>query len=499
MAKDLNRAVKKGVAWTLVERGMLQFLRILMTVILARLLAPEDYGVMAMALLFTGLASHLMQFGFGMALIQRETVRPDHVSTLFAVTLVINGLLCLSLVAISPYVGIFFKNPLVGAVLALMSLNFLIRCFGVCPTALLRRQMNFKALTVGRIIDHTIKFVVAVTLAIKGHGVWSLAYAELIGAVFQKIYLVFISGWRPSLYFTREALRDLFGFGLGISLKSTFVYLSDNVGNFVIGKWLGAGPLGLYERAYNLMNLSVRELSARMSVILFPAFARIHKDPGRFRAAYRKSLLSLSLFCYPIFGSLVVLAPQVIDTVYGSQWTSIIVPFQILCLAGWPRALTHVTASVINATGSVGPEVKRRVGIFALLILGAIVGSQWGIVGVAGAVTLINFIALILILFLVVQVCPIRFQDIVSPQIIPLGAVLAVVVTEKACQIWTEQILGLNSVGVLAVSLSAGCLVYLAAIYLLRDRTLSLLIEEIKVDLQPFIVRVTTGFAKRIR
>ncbi len=495
MAKDLGRAVKTGVVWVLFERGALQFLNVLASVVLARLLSPSDFGVMGISFLITGLATRLLYTGFG--LVQRETLRPDHISTMFVVNLAVNGFLCLAVFTAAPYVGAYFGSELVGDVLRVMSLTFVIRAFVVCPTALLRRRMDFRTRTIGSILDSVVKLALAVLLAFLDFGVWSLAYGELGGALVEKGYLIAASGWRPSLVVTRAALVDLFGFGVGISFKSTLIYLSDRVDNFIVGKSLGTASLGLYEKAYRLMDLPVRELSARMNVVLFPAFARMQGSPARLGTAYRKTVLSMSIFCYPIFGSLIVLAPQLIPLIYGPQWGATILPFQILCLAGVPRVLTQVTSSLINATGSVGREVWRRAVVLLLLLGGALAGSRWGIVGVAVAVALVNLVTLTLILLLARRVCSITMQHVFGPQLRPLVAALGLVGVQAAAGILVVDLWGASGFWVVPAGLAAGGLAYFGVLYLIRDDELQGLFEELRKDVRALLARVPLDLVRR--
>lgn len=498
VAEDLNRSVKRGVGWLLVERVTLQALSLLSSVILARLLAPRDFGVVGVAVLFTGLASRLVYFGFGMALVQRETIRRDHIAAMFVLSLGINAVLWLGLTIASPWVGAIFRDRLAGQALAVLSLNFLIRSIGVCPSALLRRAMNFRVITYGSILDLLVKILVAIVLAWKGMGFWSLVYGELAGGLAEKIYLFVASGWWPDVRMSRAALRDLFGFGMGISFKSTLIYLYENADNYVVGRALGTTALGFYEKAYNLMNLPVRELSARMTSVLFPVFARIHRERGRLRAAFMKTTLSLSLLSYPVFASLILLAPEIIRVLYGSQWAATVFPFQILCLAGVPRILTQVASSVVNATGAVAPEVTRRGFVFVLLVAGAIVGARWGITGVAVAVALVNFTTGILMLLLLTRLSSVAVKDLLRAQRLPLAASVSLVVVGWSARWALTSWLQAGALIVLLVSLPLAWAAYLGVLFALRDEALKRLARELATDLRPLQSLLPTGWRARV-
>jgi PST family polysaccharide transporter len=488
---NLNRAVKAGTAWLMLERGGIQLLTLVASMILARLLAPQDFGVFGVALMFTGLSTRLAKFGFGMAFVRLPAIRPDHVAALFVISLVTNGLITLGLLAASPFVGTFFRSPLAGQVLAVMSLNFLVRCLGGCPSALLRRRLDFRSTTLGGITDGMVKLVVSCALAFQGFGVWSLVLAELVGGLSEKLFLIRASGWRPSLRASRAAIRDLFGFGMGISLKSTFTYMTENVDNFVIGRYLGLAPLGFYEKAYRLMNLPVAEISSRLNAVLFPVFARIHDDGGRLRAALRKTVLTLTLAGYPLFATLVVLGPQLIAIMYGPAWTAAIVPFQILCLVGPMRIMTNLASSVINASGSIGPEVRRRALLFVLLIVAVVTGAwQGGINGAAAGVAVVNVIGALMMLTLLCRVSGVRLVgDLWSPQALPLAGAAILALVAYGCREWAIA-RGLGDFGVVALAAPAGGLAYLAVLVLARTKPLVALMRELRTDLGPVLARV---------
>jgi len=500
-SKSFTREVKSGMAWTVIGRGGVQFFNLLSSVVLARLLSPSDFGVLGLSVLFTGVSGRASNLSFGMAIVQRDTIRPDHLATLFATMLAVNGAVFVSLVSISPWVGEYFGNPLIGHVLAVSSLNFLIRCIGVCPSAMLRRSMSFKVLSTGTILDAFFNLLLAMSLALLGFGVWSLVWAGLTAGLLSKLYLVKASGWRPSLRASRAAFKELFGFGMGVSISELITYAADRTGNFVIGKTMGTTALGYYDKAHSLMSLPARELGTRVNRVLFPVFARIHRESSRFRAAMRKTVLSLSLVGYPVFGSLIVLAPEVVAVMYGDQWTGAVLPFQILCLMSLPKLMVDVMVAAIFATGSASHEVKRRMGIAALVVVGSLVGARWGIAGVATALVIANVCGLITVLWRLRHLKLLEpFTDVVRPQRIPFVGGLALIGAERACQVWTQG-LGIGAFGVLAVSLIVGSAVYLVVVAVLKDKLLSRLLIELKGDVVPIVARMPMSVAlmRRLR
>jgi PST family polysaccharide transporter len=490
MSNSYNRDVKTGMAWGVLERGGVQFCKFLASIALARLLSPSDFGVLGLSVLFTGVSGSISNLSFGMAIIQRDEVRPDHYATLFVTQLVINTCVFLGLVSISPYVGAYFGNPLVGSVLAVSSLNFLIRVIGGCPSATLRRGRGFRMLSISNVLDAFIDLGIAVLLAMLGFGVWSLVYGALAGALVSNIYLVHASGWRPSLRVSRVAFKEMFGFGAGVSLSEFLTDAADRAANFVIGKVLGTAALGYFEKGQSLMSRPLRDLGRRTQRVLFPVFARIRHEPGRFRAAIRRTIMTVSVIGYPVFVTLIVLAPQLIHVLFGEQWAPAVVPFQILCVTGLPRLILQVMIMATFVTGSSRTEVKRRMVMAILTLAGSIVGVQWGLAGVATAVTLVTIFGLVSAIWQVHRLGLVRpLADVLKPQSIPFAGALLMVAAERAGQAWALS-LGLNPFAVLAVSLPIGAATYVAALAVMRDEHLTRLVTELTGDLAPVTSRV---------
>jgi teichuronic acid exporter len=490
MSENFNRDVKTGMVWSVFERGGVQFFNLVATIVLARLLSPSDFGVLGLSVLFTGMSGTVTSLSFGMAVVQRDDIRPDHLATILVIQGAINACTFLLLFAISPWVGAYFGNPLVGKVLAVSSFNFLIRIIGICPSAMLRRGRGFRLLSLSAMLDAFVDLVVAIPLGALGFGVWSLVYGGLAGSLVSKIYLAFASGWRPSVRMTRQAFHELFSFGMGVSIAEIINDVSKRSNSFIVGKWLGTAALGYFDKATSLISVPINDLGTRANGILFPVFARIRHEPGRFKAAVRRTVLSLSLISYPIFASLIVLAPQIIYVMYGSKWETVARPFQILGFSGVPLLLLQLMISITFVTGKSRHEMGRRTVMSALLVSGSVIGSHWGLTGIATATVIVNMIGLILVVWQVSRLGLLRpLADVVKPQRIPFIAALAMVVAEHACQAWAQS-MGLNAFVSLPVSLAIGSAAYLTAVALMRDDVLTRLLTEVKGDLAPFTARV---------
>ncbi len=481
--KGLNRAVKRGMIWLAVERGGLQVLNLVASAVLARLLGPAAFGIMGMSALFTGVSRRLVNLGFGAAVIRRKDVRPDHFSTLFVLTMLVNTTICLSLVAISPFAGRYFDNPLVGQVLRWMSLIFVLRAIGTVPSAMLRRRLDFESNAYASFVDAGVKMLVSVPLAWYGHGVWALVYGELAGSLADKLYLAWRARWVPSLRVTRAAVNDLFVFGMTMSVRGLVGYAAENIDNLLVGKSLGMVALGYYEKSYNLMRMPVAELSSRLGVVLFPALARIQDEPGRFRAAFRKALLGMSVVGFPLFATLVILGGPIISILYGPKWLAAIVPFQILCASGPLRMGAQLCTSAIDACGNLRQDLWRRFLGLGILVTLVFIGIRWGLPGVAGAVLLSNMIAFMLLITLLHRVTPLRMTDVLGSQALPAGATVLLAAVELAI-LFTGLRHGWPAFLILAAAAPAGLAAYGLGLYVFRTAPLTALWLELTGDVR---------------
>jgi len=449
------------------------------------LLEPEDFGVFGIALIFTGLAARFGNVGFGHALIQRKEIRDAHISSLFVINLIIFPSIAILLILVSPYIGSFFNSPEAGRVLAVLALVFLTTPLRSVARALMQRRMEFKGPTLATMVDHISASLTSIVFAWFGYGVWSLVYGHLMGSILNTVVLMIGAGWRPRIQYHHDAMKDLFSFGMNIFLKNLLRYCSDKVDFFIVGKQLGPAPLGLYEKAFNLMDITVKELSVKIGPVLFSAFSKIQDDRSRLMAAYHKVIFALSLVIYPVFFGLFLVAPSFIHVLFGEKWMPSVLPLQIMCVAGLMRMHLQVTSTVINSIGKVAPEVWIRAIGFVLLIVGCWYGSLWGIWGIAIAVTVITALLTFTMVIYLSKLIHMVWSDFLRPQIIPMSASGFMFGVVWIYQKWAETALGVYSGSMLFSSVFVGVLSYAGVLWILRPAPVISLIKEFSKDLKP--------------
>ncbi len=483
--QDLARSVKKGAVWTFLGRASVFVMNMGGSIVLARLLEPEDFGIFGIALLFTGLATRFGNVGFGLALVQREEIEDAHVSSLFVVNFCLFSTIALLLMWLSPEIGGYFDSPKAGEVLFVLAFLFFLKPFSSVARALLQRAMAFKSTAIAGSLQHLAGVLSAIAFAWHGFGVWSLAYSELVGASVSLAVLLVHARWWPRFVYNHRAMKDLYAFGIAIFFKRLLTYGADKADFLIIGKRLGAAPLGFYEKAYNLMNMTIKELGDKMEPVLFRAFSKIQNDRGRILSAYNKVLLTFSLISYPVFLGLASIAPPFIFLLYGEKWMPSVVPLQIMCLSGLLRLHLKVTSIVMNAMGKVKVEAWIRAIAFVLLLVGCWIGSQWGIVGVAIAATIVSGILSIATTLYFGRLTQLSYFALMRPQTSPFIASIFMYGMVLLFQQWFSGEGGHYSFPALFLSVAVGIIAYISVFLVIRPAPVMALAKEFLVDLKP--------------
>jgi PST family polysaccharide transporter len=356
-------------------------------VILARLLQPSDFGLMALAWAVLGLANGLGDLGIASAIVQRKQLTDRYLRTAFTVS-VAYGLATSAIFAIAAPIGtMLVHEPATTQVVRWLSVGFAIHGTAVVSGALLRRRLDFKRRFAIATVSYLVGYGgVAVTLAVLGYGIWSLVWGGLSQTMVSAAGNLASAPPAARPLVARSELADLLSFGMGMTAGSWANYLARNGDNVVVGRYFGAETLGLYTRAYSLMNLPFTYAAGVMSAVLFPTLSQLQEEPARLQRAYLLMTRLTATVSAPVMGTMAIAAPHLIVSVYGPQWNGTVVPLQILCAFGYFRALYHIGGIVVQSAGRVYGEVRNQIAYAVMVIVGALMGARFGISGVAWAV-----------------------------------------------------------------------------------------------------------------
>ena len=314
-----GRSVRGGVL-TLTSQVTKFLVQSVSTVVLARLLTPADFGLVAMVTAVTGLGQAFADLGLSEATIQSEEISHNQVSTLFWLNVVIGLVLTLLTVGLAPVFVLFYGEPRLAAITCVVSVTFLIGGLRVQHDAILRRQMRFVSLAIRDVASYVIAVPVAITMALKGAGYWALVALPLTINFTGMVLTWAMARWLPSLPRRDAKIGSLIVFGGNVAASYLVYNLNQSAGNILVGWRWGTHPLGLYSKAYNLLMLPVRQLNAPAASVAVPVFSRLQNEPERFARYYLRVINLIVWIGSPAFAYLFVAAEPVIVTVLGNQW-----------------------------------------------------------------------------------------------------------------------------------------------------------------------------------
>jgi O-antigen/teichoic acid export membrane protein len=382
MNKYKNKVVK-GLSWNALNQLSKQILSIASTMILARVLLPDDFGIIGMVVVFTGFAELFLNFGFGMAIIQKKEVTQLELSSMFWVNLFLGVLLSLIFFFSASFLASFYEKQIIEGITKLISINFFLRSFVVVQNSLFRRKLNFKILAIANVIGLLTSKIVIISLALCGFGVWSLAFESITLSLVLILILWIRSDWKPKFIFSLESLREVYGFSINVSLARVLQYWSKNVDNFIVGKVLGSISLGYYSRSYRIMLLPVNNISTMLANVMFPAFSRIQDDLERIRMIYLKLTKMITLISIPMMVIVFLGARELTLIIFGSAWLAIVPIIKIMSLMGAVQSVYMITDSVYKAINKT--NILVRVSLTRLFLLCVTVYFGSTIYGIEGA------------------------------------------------------------------------------------------------------------------
>lgn len=387
--ENLTDRTTRATQWRLGSVAVGGVSQLATSVVLARLLTPSDFGVVALAFVVLGFARPFADLGVGAAVVQRADLTDRHIRTAFTFSMLLGVAVAAVVAAAAPLGAVVMRDPSVTSILRALSVVFAIESTAVVAGAILRRRLDFKRQFFVDSSSNVLGFgAVAVGLALLGHGAWSLVWGALVQTVLAASAQLAVVRHSVRPLLARRELADLSYFGFGSTLNACLSYVALNGDNFVVGRWIGAASLGLYGRAYALMNLPYTFFASVMTSVLFPAFAQVQGEPARLRRAYLLVTQLTAMVAGPAMGLLAIAAPHLVSSLYGPQWTGVVVPLQILCVAGYLRALYHLGGVVARSVGWMYTWLWRHA-VYAVLVIGnALVGSRYGLEGVAAGVSL---------------------------------------------------------------------------------------------------------------
>ncbi len=381
--KDLKHKVIRGGFAKALAQGTSLVLRMGSLMVLARLLAPRDFGLVGMVMAFTGVLNLFRDFGLSTATVQRGHITDDQISTLFWVNILVGSILAAILMAGAPFVATFYHEPRLVWVSLVLATSFVFNGAGVQHTALLERQMRFTALATIDIISLVVSTAIGIGMAASGFGYWALVASAATLPLVSTLCLWFATGWKPGRVHFHEEVHSMLRFGGAFTLINLIVYTAYNLEKVLLGRYWGADALGLYGRAYQLINLPTENLNTAFWGVAFSGLSRVRHEPARFRSYFLKGYSLVLALTIPITIAAALFAHDLIRVLLGPKWADVADIFRLLAPTILIFALINPLAWLTFSLGMIGRNLKIVCVLAPLVIGGYVLGLPYGPRGVA--------------------------------------------------------------------------------------------------------------------
>jgi PST family polysaccharide transporter len=455
-----------SLSWSLLSQGVRQAVTFVIVVLLARLLTPRDFGLVAMVTALAGFAALFAELGISAALVQKKEITDEQLSSVFWLNLLCGILLSALFIFAAPFVSQFFREPRIEAITIALSLSFILNSFAIVHRILATKSLRFRTLAAAEIISTFSAGLLAVMLALNGYGYWSLVWQTLFVSIITNIVLWTYSPWRPMFRFRLASIRELLHFGANVMGTHTLEYWTRNIDNILIGRFLGSEALGFYSRAYSVLVFRINSLPRIVSRVFFPAISEIQDDKVRVKEVFLKTIGVIALITFPMTLGLFATAERFVLALFGEKWLEMVPVLRALCLLGLTTAAGSLTGSIYLSQGKANLHFRVGMILKTAVIAGIVVGLRWGIIGVAlcfGMVTLVNVYASVRIAGTLIGL---RFGEYLKVLVFPLGCSLAM-----AVPVWLLPRgfpVGVSPWLILAGQVMLGSTLYVALVHLLR-------------------------------
>ncbi|SHJ12383.1 lipopolysaccharide biosynthesis protein [Bacteroides stercorirosoris] len=393
MADSLRHKTIHGVGWSFIDNISNSGITFLVGLVLARLLTPEEYGIMAMIAIFIAISNSIIDSGFSNALIRKTRIERVDYSTVFYFNLTVSILIYALLYLAAPTISVFFKEPVLLAVIRIIGWVLIINALAIIPRTQFVRNVDFKTQTKVSLISSISSGVIGIGMALGGMGVWSLVGQQLFRQFLNTLFLWVYSKWHPVWEFSMKSFKELFGFGSKLLLSGLLDTIYKNIYYIVIGRFYTSAQLGQYTRAEQFNMIFSSNLTSVVQRVSYPVLSSIQEEPERLREAYRKVIKITMLITFACMLGLAAVAKPLILILIGEKWLPAVYFLQIICFSGILYPLHAINLNILQVKGRSDLFLKLEI-IKKIIAVGPIVvGIAYGIEYMLWGSVLTSFIA----------------------------------------------------------------------------------------------------------
>ncbi|MBF0595841.1 MAG: MOP flippase family protein, partial [Candidatus Omnitrophica bacterium] len=385
---NLKQRAVNGLFWSFLSQGGKQAGQFIVVAVLVRLLDPAEFGLLAMAAVFTEFANVFVEMGVGSALIQKQDATSEHYNSAFWLNLILGIGMMAALVLVAPLIAMFYEQPKLKLILIVLAFNFVLTPFSVVQQALLMKEMEFRKLAVRDIAVVFVSGILGIVLAIRGWGVWALVVQAFAATITDVLILWMFSSWRPRRAFSCSCLKEIFPFGANLTGFNILNYFARNMDKLLIGRFLGPQALGFYSLAYRMVLFPLQNISWSIGRVMFPAFSKIQQDIDKVRIVYLKMIGKIAFVTFPLMAVIFVCAPEIVTIFFGDRWTGIVILLRIFSFCGMVQSIGTTIGNILLSQGRADWQFRMQMVGTLIVFLSIAAGMRWGVTGVAAAYTI---------------------------------------------------------------------------------------------------------------
>jgi O-antigen/teichoic acid export membrane protein len=489
--ESLTKRTVSGTAWSGVSVVGRQLLSFLSVAILARMLPASAYGLLGEANIVTNFLLTFRDLGTATALIQKREVSRELLSGIFWMNFVLGVVLAACVVAVSVPTALFFREPQLAPVMQVLAASFWFSSLGVVHSALLSREMAFRRIAIADLSGAVSGTAVAITLAVRGAGVWSLVFGTLTNTAVSTVVLWCVLPWRPQRAVADwKEISSIASYSLHLSGFGFVNYFSRNADNLIVGRFLGSAQLGYYQMAYSLMLYPLQNVSGVISQVLMPALSKLQDDNARFRSAYLRTCALIGVITFPMMAGLMVVADPFVRVVLGEKWLPVIALLRIFAPLGLIQSIMTTVGSIYMAKGRADWMFRWGLTFAVLAVASFFAGLPWGIQGVALAYAIVLLLTMypgFAIPFTLIELRIGEFWSALWPQL----RIALLMATVSGGWLMAIQWLGVTRAWALLTStVTFGVISYVAMFYWWKPAALAEIAQILRQTGRPWLVRL---------
>lgn len=386
-------SIKKGIIWTSGEKLLTQFVQFILGIIIARLITPQEYGVLGIILVFINVAQVFIDSGLGSALIYRNNLDKRDIQTTFSFNFIVSITLCILLFIGSPFIEDFFKLEGLTSFLRIASLVLIFNSFVIVPICILKVKQNFKAISIANFASTLISGVLGVFLAYAGYGVWALIIQLLSRSILLMILITIQSRWLPDFSFSRKSFDGLWKYSANLLTSHSLTKFVEEGVSFIVGKALAPYSLGLFTRGLQFASLPNGIIGSVLSTVMFPALSSYRQDESLFYQTYRKTIIIQSILIPPIYIGLAIISEPLVFLLLGEKWMDVVPVLQIFCFGKSIFSLANTTEHALCSLGYSNIALKQQMYKMVVKMVLILFALRWGLMAVVIANAAADFSA----------------------------------------------------------------------------------------------------------